>query len=169
MTHMHRRAWFAFTAAPLLLAGCGFALRQAPEYAFDSIWLDLPASPFRTELQRQIEGSGAVRVSADAPGPDQPPPDVALHSSGAQREETIVSMTSAGEVREIQLRMWLQFHVTAADGHELLPPTRIERQMDQSYSESESLSKAQERELLYANMQSDIVQQVMRRLEAVSP
>ena len=42
--------------------------------------------------------------------------------------------------------------------------SEIMRQIDQSYAESAALSKEQEGLMLYQNMQSDIVQQVMRRL-----
>ncbi|MCK9515511.1 MAG: LPS assembly lipoprotein LptE [Ottowia sp.] len=162
---MNRRHWLLAAAAPLLLPGCGFALRQPPDYQFSSIWLDLPASAFKTELQRQIEGSGRVSVLTNRR--DRERADVILHSAGPQREQTVVSMTSAGEVREIQLRMSLRFSVTTPSGRELLAPAEIERQMDQSYSESESLSKGQEQALLYSTMQSDIVQQIVRRLEMV--
>lgn len=164
---MNRRHWLIAAAAPLLLAGCGFALRQPPDYQFSTIWLDLPDSAFKTELQRQIAGSGRVRVLTDSR--DRERADVILHSAGPQSEQTVVSMTSAGEVREIELRLRLSFSVKTPAGRELLPPAEIERQMDQSYSESESLSKDQERALLYSTMQSDIVQQVVRRLEAVKP
>ena len=167
MVSLRRRHWLVATAAPVLLAGCGFALRKAPEYQFSTIWLDLPNSAFKTELQRQIEGSGRVRVITDRREREQA--EVVLHSAGPQREQTVVSMTSAGEVREIELRLRLEFSVKTPAGRELLPPAEIERQMDQSYSESESLSKGQERALLYSTMQSDIVQQVVRRLEAVHP
>ena len=167
MHPINRRHWLLASAASLLLGGCGFALRKAPDYQFKTIWLDMPNSAFKTELQRQIEGSGRVTVITD--GSARNDADVVLHSAGPQREETIVSMTSAGEVREVQLRMWLRFSVTAPDGRELLEPAEIERLMDQSYSESESLSKGEERRLLYDNMQSDIVQQVVRRLETVAP
>ena len=57
--------------------------------------------------------------------------------------------------------------VRTADGRELLPMTEISRQIDQSYAESAALSKEQEGLMLYQNMQSDIVQQVMRRLATV--
>jgi len=52
-------------------------------------------------------------------------------------------------------------------GRELLPQAEILREIDQSYSESAALSKEQEALMLYQNMQSDIVQQVMRRLATV--
>jgi LPS-assembly lipoprotein len=41
------------------------------------------------------------------------------------------------------------------------------QQRDLSFNESVALSKDAEEQLLYRNMQSDIVQQIMRRLSAV--
>jgi len=92
---------------------------------------------------------------------------VVLESPGEQRERAVVSVSAGGEVREFQLRIRLRFRLRAADGRELLPMSEILRQIDQSYSESAALSKEQEALMLYQNMQSDIVQQVMRRLATV--
>ena len=42
-------------SAPLLLTGCGFALRQAPRFGFRSIYLALPdSSALGLELRRQL-------------------------------------------------------------------------------------------------------------------
>ena len=84
-----------------------------------------------------------------------------------QRERTVVSFTATGEVREFQLRIRFRFRLRTPEGRELLPMSEIVRQIDQSYSESAALSKEQEALMLYQNLQSDIVQQVMRRLATV--
>ena len=59
--------------AAALLAGCGFRLRGAPEFAFDSLFLNAPAgSPLARELQRTLEASGGrlkvLREPATLPG-----------------------------------------------------------------------------------------------------
>ena len=79
----------------------------------------------------------------------------------------MVSLTATGAVREFQLRIRFAFKVLTPAGRELLPQAEILREIDQSYSESAALSKEQEALMLYQNMQSDIVQQVMRRLATV--
>jgi len=153
-------------AAPLILAGCGFALRKAPNFGFHSIYLALPTGAgLGLELRRQLEGAGQIEVITDAGRKDKA--DVVLESAGEQRERIVVSRTATGLVSEVQLRVRFAFSVRTPAGRELLPRAEILRQIDQSYSESAALSKEQEALMLYQNMQSDIVQQVMRRLATV--
>ena len=161
-----RRLLLAAAAAPWL-AGCGFQLRQAPEFGFRSIVLAMPTSALAIELRRQLEGTGRLQVVTDPAQAAQA--DVVLESAGEQRERTVVSVNSRGEVREFQLRIRLRFRLRTPDGRELLPSSEILRQIDQSYSETAALSKEQEALMLYQNMQSDIVQQLMRRLATVRP
>lgn len=161
---LSRRLLLALAGTPVLTA-CGFQLRQAPEFSFRRIALAMPATTLATELRRQLQGTGRVEVLAEAA--QAAAGDVVLESPGEQRERTVVSVTASGEVREFQLRIRLRFRLRTPDGRELLPMSEILRQIDQSYSESAALSKEQEALMLYQNMQSDIVQQVMRRLATV--
>lgn len=162
-----RRALLLATALPLLAGGCGFALRQAPRFGFRSIYLALPAgSALGTELHRQLQGAD-ITVFTDAAQRAQA--DVVLESAGEQRERAVVSLTATGEVREFQLRLRFAFRVLTPTGRELLPRAEILRQIDQSYAESAALSKEQEAQMLYRDMQGDVVQQVVRRLATVKP
>lgn len=155
-----RRALLLAGLATPLLAACGFQLRQAPEFAFRTLALAMPAASSMTlELRRQLEGTGRIEIVADPAKAD-----AVLESAGEVRERTVVSVNANGEVRELQLRIRFSFRLRTADGRELLPMSEIMRQIDQSYAESAALSKEQEGLMLYQNMQSDIVQQVMRRL-----
>jgi LPS-assembly lipoprotein len=70
-------------------------------------------------------------------------------------------------VREFQLRIRLKFRVRGAQGQELVVPTELVQQRDISFNESAVLAKEAEEVLLYRDMQSDIVQQLLRRLAAV--
>lgn len=158
-----RRILLAAGAAPLLTA-CGFQLRQAPNFGFKSIALAMPNTALAIELRRQIDGTGRLEVVSD-PSKAQ----VVLESAGERRDRIVVSVTATGEVREFVLRIRFSFRLRTADGRELLGPTEIQRQIDQSYSESAALSKEAEALMLYQNMQSDIVQQVLRQLATVKP
>ncbi len=166
-----RRGWLAAGAAALtapLFTACGFQLRRAPDFAFQTILIAMPAaSALGIELRRQLEGTGRLKVLTDAA--QSAKAEVVLESTGEQRERVVVSITGTGEVREVQLRIRFRFRLRTPDGRELLPQTEILRQIDQSYSESAALSKEQEALMLYQNMQSDIVQQVLRRLATVRP
>jgi LPS-assembly lipoprotein len=71
-------------------------------------------------------------------------------------------------VREFQLRLRFTFRLRSAKNSELIPATEILQQRDISFNESAVLAKEAEEGLLYREMQSDIVQQIMRRLATVT-
>jgi LPS-assembly lipoprotein len=70
-------------------------------------------------------------------------------------------------VREFQLRLRLKFRLRTVGGKDLIEETELLQQRDISFSESAALSKEVEEAQLYRNMQSDLVQQLSRRLAAV--
>ena len=161
---MKRRS-LLLAAAPALLAGCGFQLRQAPNFAFTSIAV---ASPTNTslagELRRSIASSGKVDV---LPPGTIDRAQVVLDLVHEQREKVVVGLNATGQVREFQLRTRLRFKLRTPQGKELIPETELLQQRDISFSESAVLSKEAEENLLYRDMQTDLVQQLMRRLAAV--
>ena len=152
--------------AVLALSACGFQLRQAPHFAFSSIYVGAPAnSSLGNELRRTIAHSDGVTVVPAAGKPDTA--QVVLDVLADQREKTVVGLTSSGQVREFQLRARMKFRLRTAQGKELIPETELLLQRDISFNESAVLAKEAEENLLYRDMQTDIVQQLMRRLAAV--
>ena len=166
---MQRRLWLTLvaTGAGLGLTACGFELRKAPHFAFKTLYSPLPeGSPLGVELKRSLESSGAVRVISDVRFIDQA--EVILDVLGDRREKVVVSRNAAGQVREFQLRLRFGFRLRSAKGVELIPDVEIMQQRDISFNESAVLAKETEEALLYREMQSDIIQQIMRRLAAVA-
>ena len=84
-----------------------------------------------------------------------------------QREKVVVGLNATGQVREFQLRTRVRFKLRTPQGKELIPDTELLQQRDISFNESAVLAKEAEEGLLYRDMQTDIVQQLMRRLAAV--
>ena len=82
-------------------------------------------------------------------------------------EKVVLSRTSAGAVREFQLRFRIRFKLRSRDGTELIPDTELVQERDISFNENAALSKETEEGLLYRDMRSDLVQQVLRRLAVV--
>ena len=146
------------------LAGCGFELKRAPEFAFKSIRLAgfAPRSPLEIELRERIETSPST-VVVDNPAQAQ----VTLQALTDVREKRVVASTAAGQVTEFQLRLRFGFRLVNAAGKELMRPPELLQTRDLSYTESAALGKEQEEASLYRSMQSDVVSQVMRRLESV--
>lgn len=158
---MKRRALLAAIAAGVLVAGCGFKLRQAPQFAFHSIYVG-SGSALGKELKRTIAASDSVKVS-DTIAASQ----VVLDVINEQREKVVVGLNATGQVREFELRIRVRFKLRTPDGKELIPETEIIQTRDISFNESAALAKETEEQLLYRDMQADIVQQLMRRLAAV--
>ena len=167
ITSARRRAWL-ITAASLAvapLAGCGFQLRGAQELKFRTVQLTgfKPHSPLEKELRRAINASKTTLV-VDSGGEAQ----VVLEAISDRRERNVVATTSAGQVRQISLRVRFTFKLRApSSDRELIGPTELLLGRDISYNESDALAKEQEEALLYREMQTDIVSQIMRRLSAV--
>ena len=70
-------------------------------------------------------------------------------------------------MREFELRLRFRFSLRTPAGKELIPPSEILLKRDITYNETAALAKEQEEALLYRDMQTDIVAQVLRRLAAV--
>ena len=176
-------------AGTVALAGCGFKLRQAPDFAFDAIQINAASSSsLANELRRNLNSTGKVKVlevpaavatTLPAPStlavPEAPPTPPVPTAPGSvildvvleQREKVVVGLNASGQVREFQLRTRLKFKLRSPGGKELIPETELLQQRDISFNESAVLSKESEESLLYRDMQSDLVQQLMRRLAAI--
>ncbi|AYQ27998.1 MULTISPECIES: LPS assembly lipoprotein LptE [unclassified Polaromonas] len=165
---MQRRAFLSLsaTAAALSLAGCGFALRKAPDFAFTKLYTNMSSSTLGVELRRSLQSTGKVEVINDARRLNEA--QVVLDVLSDQREKVVLSTNAAGQVREFQLRLRFRFKLRTLAGKELIPDSEILQQRDISFNESAVLAKEAEEALLYRDMQNDIVQQIMRRLAAVT-
>jgi LPS-assembly lipoprotein len=150
-----------------LLPACGFQLRQAPNLPFNTLYAGFAeTSSLGQELKRALEASG-VRVISDNRQLDAA--QVMLDVLQDQREKTVVGVNASGQVREFQLRVRFKFRLRGKDGQEIIPETELLLQRDISFNESGALSKEAEEALIYRSMQSDIVQQALRRLSTVKP
>ena len=162
---MHKRTLLAALAcAPL--AACGFRLRGAPQFAFHSLYIEAPpGSALARELRRTLQGAGSALTVLTDPA-QLPQAEAVLELQPEQRERVVVGLNSSGQVRELQLRMRLHFRLRGQDGREWIADTELLQQRDISYNETIALSKEGEEALLFRNMQTDVVQQLLRRLAA---
>ena len=150
----------------LSLAGCGFALRHAQPLPFQTIAVTPEhGSGVAGELARYL----GPKLRPVAPSQGEAVPDDILDILQETRQKVIVGVTTSGQVREYELRLKVLFRLRSSQGEELIPPTTIEQVTGISFNESAVLAKEAEEALLYRDMQSDIVQQLMRRLAKVQP
>ena len=161
-----RRTWLMSTALLAGLAGCGFKLRQAPDYAFSTLFSSIPEiSPLGQQLRRNLEASGKVEVIVDPRQIERA--QVIFDQTFELREKQVVGRTASGAIREYQLRLTYRFRLWTQTGKELIPDTQLILTRDINFNETGALSKESEEGLLYRDMESDLVQQIMRRLAAV--
>ncbi len=153
----------AAALAAALLGGCGFQLRRPAEMAFARIALVgfAPRSPLAAELRRSFPDNVQV-VDAIAQA------QVVLHALADQRERRVVARTAAGQVRELSLRLTLRFRLATPGDRELIAPTELTLSRELTYSEDIALAKALEDATLFAALQSDVIQQLLRRLARVA-
>jgi LPS-assembly lipoprotein len=158
---MKRRRWIA--ALPLLaLGGCGFQLRRVASLSFGSI--ALVGFPQRSPLAEELRAVLSRTVVVE-PAPAQA--DVVLQALSDVRSKKAVAFTASGQVRDVQLSTLLKYRAHTPTERPLIPDSEIVLYRDMTYIEARALGKEQEEQLLYREMQSDLVLQVMLRLSAI--
>jgi len=145
----------------LALAGCGFRLRGTAEVPFETLYVPSATSGIALDLKRNIQAGTKARVVDD---PSKA--DAVLQFTEETRQKEILSLTGTGRVREFQLRYRVGFRVHDGKGAEYVPTNTIQLTRDVTFNDTEILAKEQEEQLLFRDMQIDMVQQIMRRLAA---
>jgi len=162
---MKRRAALALTAA-LALSACGFQLRGAngsSTLPFKTIHIGVAEnSPLGIELRRYIRASGNSIVVND---PKEA--EAIIEVLNESKEKSTLTLNTQGRIREYSLYYRMRFRVRNNQGKEFLPPTEIVLKRDISFNESQVIAKEKEEEMLYRDMQSDLVQQILRRMAAL--
>lgn len=154
---------FSLVLAVWVLSGCGFQLRGAYTLPYQSIYVASGDSVVGAGLKRQIRASGGtVADKADEA-------QASFLNTGEWRDTIILSLSGSGRVREKRLRYRYAYRVTDDKGWDLLPQSYVELTRDVTYADSATLAKTQEEDLLWRDMENDLVQQLMRRLVTAKP
>jgi LPS-assembly lipoprotein len=158
-----RRSLLLAAAAALPLAACGFHLRGVRDLPFQTLYINSNRySELTAQLRRAIEAQTTSKVADDIKAAD-----AVLDITENKTEKVILSLNSAGRVREYQLRQRFSFRVRTPNNDEIAPVATIEMRRDLTFNDSDTLAKQEEELLLLAEMQSDVIQQLLRRLQAI--
>src|SRR5690606_4694713 len=164
----NRRLLCLALASTVMLSACGFKLRGSvlgENLPFKTLYISVPeSSSLGAELRRNIRGSGELQIVSE---PDEAEAQLQITSESKSRQ--ILSLNSQGRVREYQLNYRVTMRVIDNQKRELLAPTDIVLKRDLSYNESFVLAKEAEAQMLYQDMQSDLVQQILRRVAVIKP
>jgi len=162
MTAYFSRRFFLLLLCCMALAACGFHLRGPRPLPFASIYLGMdPYADLTANLKRLIRTTGSTEVVSK---PEDA--EVILQVTRSDREKTILSLNAQGTVREYQLRQRFAFRLVNKEGREITPLNEIQITRDISFNDSQALAKEQEELLLYRDMETDLVEQLIRRLSA---
>ncbi len=144
----------------VLLAGCGFHLRGQVALPYSTLHISGPsATSVSNSLKRVLRSSGVRLVDR------QEDAELTLVILSDVREKSILSLSAAGRAQEYELRQRLSYRIITA-GEPDLPAGEILTQRSISFNDAQVLAKESEENLLYRDMENDVVQQLLRRLQA---
>jgi len=137
---------------------------QGKAFPFASLHLKSAApSPFVSDLQNSLE-LYKIKLTATAAEAD-----LTLDIANESSDKQILALSGAGQVLEYQLRYRVSLRVYDKQLNDWLPSDEISLQRTLSYDAAQILAKEQEEALLFKDMRSDAVQQVIRRLSRAKP
>jgi LPS-assembly lipoprotein len=141
------------------IQGCGFQLRGTAKLPFETVYIP-DNHPMLVELSRTLRSGSNVKIVND--------PEVAnarFVMLGEHRDKLILSVSTTGRIREYQLRYAIVFRVHDGKGGEYVPANTIVLRRDITFNE-QVLAKDVEEILIYRDMEADMVQQIVRRMQA---
>jgi LPS-assembly lipoprotein len=147
--------------ALLLPAACGFQLRGAAKLPFETLYVPNATSGIALDLKRHLQAGSSTRVVDDAKTAQ-----ALLQFTGETRSKEILALNAAGRVREYRLLYRVSFRVADSKGGEYLPNSTVTIARAITYDDAVALAKETEEQLIFRDMQSDMVQQILRRIAA---
>jgi LPS-assembly lipoprotein len=148
--------------AAWIAAACGFHLRGDVAYSFQTIYVTAPtAQPIVTELKRFLDASSSTKLVDNAKDAA-----VTLEIVSVVDDKGVLSLSSGGRVREYGLSKCVSFNLRDKEGRDWIPAAEIMIRRSYTFNESEVLARESEETRALKEMQSDAVQQIMRRLQA---
>jgi LPS-assembly lipoprotein len=162
-----RRALRALGAVGVLaaLGGCGFALRGTADLPFKTLYVNLEdTSELGAQLRRYVRTTTSTQIVEDSKAAE-----AQLQVLSDTRERSVLSLDASGRVREFELRYLFTFRLHNGRGYEFIQPTTIMLKRDLTFNDAATLAKESEANLLYRDMQMEVIQQLLRRMAAVEP
>jgi LPS-assembly lipoprotein len=143
-----------------IVASCGFHLRGDTAFSFSSIFVNAPSSPPMSSELKRILASSNAKVTEAATGAE-----VVLEVPVVIDDKDVLSLSSGGAVREYQLVKRVQFRLHDKDGLDWMPAGEIVVRRSYTFNETQVLARDLQEQRLLREMQTDAVQQIMRRLQ----
>ena len=155
----------ALLLTAMLLTACGYHLRGSAGMPFSTLYLDAanPNTPFIAELRRNLRANKVKLVNSAEQA------DVVLNIVSEIPEKQILTLGGSGRVNEFQLRYRVSLRAYDLKQQDWIPAEEMMMRRDYTYNDTQILAKEAEEILLYQNMRTDMVQQIVRRLSHAKP
>jgi len=165
---MTMRSFFQLTGlmiVTLILSSCAFHLREQADMPFKTLYLETenPKTLFIADIRRSLEANNLQLVNSAAQA------DVVLKIIFERPDKQILTLGGDGRVNEFRLSYKISLRAYDLKQHDWMPAEEIYLYRDFSYDDTILLAKESEEALLYQNMRSDMVQQIVRRLSRAKP
>lgn len=152
-------SWLAM--ACLLLAACGFHPRGMSEVTFKTISIQGNSLSMSRELRQTLKSNGIRLLDYQD--------DAALlfEMINESNEKRILSLSGGGTVREYELVYKVTFRTRLPNNPIWSEPQTVQSRRNFSYDDKALLAKLDEENKLNADMHSEVVREIMRRLSAI--
>lgn len=152
-------------ASALLLSGCGWHLRGRQDVPLETLYVDLPKnSTLRATIKRNLEAQTDVKVVDE-----QKDAQATLTWFGSKRSTQVLAVNSKGRARIYSLKLAISFAVKLNEGVELIPETRLSTTRELNWDEGDYNGRIAEENLLFQEMEQNLVNRVVTRLAHISP
>ena len=161
----HRLSLAAVVVFAVMIAGCGFHLREEARLpaAMQRVAVqgaDLP-NPLGRDLRKALTRLGAQVVEGSAE------PTAILRIGRNAMRTDVLSVGGNARANEYTMRYHVEFDVVGAAGAPLLPVQTLELTRDFTFDASQALGIAAEQDLLSDELQREMVQAILRRLDVI--
>lgn len=144
------------------LSGCGFKPRGAADLPFKTLFASVPpASLFGAELRRTLRINGVSVVDSREGA------QARFELMAELYEREITALSTSGRPREYQLRLRLRWQIRDDADRELIAPNEMVLRRQITVLDVQGVVNPEEEALLNADMRSDAVRQILRRMSAI--
>lgn len=156
--------WITLALLTLLVSACGFHLAKEAKLPVSMQRLAVLGAdaygPLLADLGKALQRSGVEMVEASAN------PTATLRINSNELRTDVLSVGGNARANEYVIRHHLEFDVADSAGSPLLGKQIIELSRDFTFDASQALGVAAQQELLTDELRRDMVQAILRKLEA---
>ncbi len=147
--------------AGLLVSSCGFHPRGMSEVTFKTLSIQGSNLSVSRELRQTLKSNGIkVLDKLDETA-------LMLEMLNESNEKRILSLSGGGTVKEYELVYKLNFRTRLPNDPVWSEPQTVQSRRNFSYDDKALLAKLDEENKLNADMRSEVVREIMRRLSAI--